>query len=104
MKDEFPAPLSQNGPQPLWDPARDYIRVVLRDMQVEARVGMHPWEMHPERPHRLIVNVELFAYATEAFFELPHELSEDHPELFDCLLSFYIADPRKWFSETENQR
>ena len=63
MKDEFSAPLSQNGPQPLWDPARDYIRVVLRDMQVEARVGMHPWEMHPERPHRLIVNVELFAYA-----------------------------------------
>jgi len=62
MKDEFPAPLATSGPQPLWDPARDYIRVVLRDMQVEARVGLHPWEKHPERPHRLVVNVELFAH------------------------------------------
>jgi len=41
--------------------------------------------------------IELFAYATEAFFELPHELSAEHPELFDCLLSFYVTDPRAWF-------
>lgn len=63
MKNEFPAPLSQNGPSSLWDPTRDYVRVILRDMQVEAHVGMHPWELHPERPQRLIVNVELFAHA-----------------------------------------
>jgi dihydroneopterin aldolase len=38
-----------------------YIRVMLRDIQVEARVGLHPWEQHPERPTRLIINVEMFA-------------------------------------------
>jgi dihydroneopterin aldolase len=45
----------------LWDPARSHLRVVLRDVVTEARVGLHPWEQHPERPTRLIVNVEMFA-------------------------------------------
>ena len=30
-------------------------------MEVEAHVGLHPWERHPERPTRLLVNVEMFA-------------------------------------------
>jgi len=38
-----------------------HIRVVLRDTVTEAQVGLHPWERHPERPTRLIVNVEMFA-------------------------------------------
>src|SRR5580700_3528126 len=38
-----------------------YIRVVLRDIETEAHVGLHPWERHPERPTRLVVNVEMFA-------------------------------------------
>ncbi len=47
----------------LWDTQRSYIRIVLRDVQTEARIGLHPWERHPERPTRLIVNVEMFAHA-----------------------------------------
>jgi dihydroneopterin aldolase len=39
----------------------NHIRVVLRDVVTEAQVGLHPWERHPERPTRLIVNVEMFA-------------------------------------------
>jgi dihydroneopterin aldolase len=38
-----------------------HIRVVLRDIETEAHVGLHPWERHAERPTRLIVNVEMFA-------------------------------------------
>ncbi len=41
--------------------AGNHIRVVLRDIVTEAHVGLHPWERHPERPTRLIVNVEMFA-------------------------------------------
>jgi dihydroneopterin aldolase len=37
------------------------VRVVLRDVQTEAQVGLHPWERHRERPSRLVVNVEMFA-------------------------------------------
>lgn len=38
-----------------------YIKVVLRDVQAEAHVGLCAWERHPEQPSRLIVNVEMFA-------------------------------------------
>lgn len=37
------------------------MRVVLRDVAVDVRIGLHAWERHPERPQRLIVNVEMFA-------------------------------------------
>jgi len=47
--------------QPTSLPSASYIRVVLRDIETEAHVGLHPWEQHPERPSRLIVNVEMFA-------------------------------------------
>ena len=49
-------------PTPLWDAASDYVRVVLREVEVEAQVGLHPWERHPERPSRLLVSVEMFAH------------------------------------------
>ena len=47
---EFPSMLSGS-----------YIKAVLRDVVTEARVGLHPWEQYPERPTRLVVNVEMFA-------------------------------------------
>ena len=55
-----PEPRPQSSP--LWDAGSDYIRVVLRDVEVEAHVGLHPWERHPERPSRLFVSVEMFAH------------------------------------------
>lgn len=39
---------------------------------------------------------ELFAYATELFYERPHDLADWHPELFACLEAFYKIDPRRW--------
>lgn len=44
-----------------WQTASDYVRVVLSDVEVLVRIGLHPWERHPEKPQRLIVNVEMFA-------------------------------------------
>src|SRR5471030_1075900 len=41
-----------------------HIRVILRDIVTEAHVGLHPWERHPQRPTRLVVNVEMFAPLT----------------------------------------
>ncbi len=46
----------------LWDANANYVRVVLKDVQAEAQIGLHPWERHPERPARLLVNVEMFAH------------------------------------------
>jgi dihydroneopterin aldolase len=47
--------------EPAWDPNRSHVRVLLRNVQTEAHVGLHPWERHPERATRLLVNVEMFA-------------------------------------------
>jgi Mlc titration factor MtfA (ptsG expression regulator) len=38
---------------------------------------------------------EFFAVSTETFFELPRELRELHPELFDVLREFYRQDPTR---------
>lgn len=39
---------------------------------------------------------EFFAVATEIFFEKPHRLKREHPELFDVLQQFYQQDPRQY--------
>jgi dihydroneopterin aldolase len=49
------------GGAAVWEAGRSHVRVVLRNIEVQASVGLHPWERHPERPSRLIVNVEMFA-------------------------------------------
>jgi dihydroneopterin aldolase len=64
-KDKPPRP-KRPEPSPLWDAAKGYMRVILRDVEVAVRVGLHPWEKYPERPTRLIVNVELFAHLPRA--------------------------------------
>ena len=58
----------------LWDAQRGYLRVVLRDVQTEAHIGLHPWERHAERPTRLIVNVEMFAHADGAQPDTPETI------------------------------
>src|SRR5262252_136676 len=60
------SPESHQQSSALWDAGSDYIRVVLRDVEVEAHVGLHPWERHPERPSRLLVTVEMFAHLGRA--------------------------------------
>jgi len=57
---EAGAPLS-GGMAGLWDVQRSHLRVIVRDLVVETRVGLHPWEQHPEKPTRLVVNIEMFA-------------------------------------------
>jgi 7,8-dihydroneopterin aldolase/epimerase/oxygenase len=54
------APLP-GGMAALWNPDRSHLRVIVRDLVVETGVGLHPWEQHPERPTRLVVNIEMFA-------------------------------------------
>jgi 7,8-dihydroneopterin aldolase/epimerase/oxygenase len=95
MKPANSLPLASLGPAPLWDAERDYARVILRDIYVEARVGLHPWERHPERPSRLTINIELFSHGTrqsefidydrihKAFKEWPNR---PHTELLETLV------------------
>jgi Mlc titration factor MtfA (ptsG expression regulator) len=39
---------------------------------------------------------EFFAVATESFFEIPGELKDDYPHLYEELKRFYQQDPASW--------
>lgn len=39
---------------------------------------------------------EFFAVATESFFEESEALADEHPELYEQLVSYYRVDPREW--------
>ncbi len=39
---------------------------------------------------------EFFAVVTEYFFERPHELEKQRPELYEVLRAFYLQDPARW--------
>lgn len=44
---------------------------------------------------------EFFAVATEAFYERPHALRQQAPELFEVLRDFYGLDPTVWFTDSD---
>lgn len=44
-------------------------------------------------PYGLEAPAEFFAVVTETFFEVPHELREQHPELYGLLKDYYRQDP-----------
>jgi 7,8-dihydroneopterin aldolase/epimerase/oxygenase len=44
-----------------WTAQSGYVRMMIRDLVTEVRLGLHPWERHPEKPQRIVVNVELYA-------------------------------------------
>lgn len=40
---------------------KGYVRMMIRDLVTEVRLGLHPWERHPEKPQRIVINVEMYA-------------------------------------------
>jgi len=88
----LPRSVDRNNWLDVFETEVDYLRTELR----AGRETLLP-------DHASDSTIELFAYATEAFFEIPHDLADYHPDLFTCLLSFYITDPRTWFSETNRR-
>lgn len=100
MKSALAPPFSASGPAALWDATQDYTRVILRDVSVDMRIGLHPWERHAERPSRLVVNVEMFAPGRtparfidydkihDLFKSWPHR---DHVDLLETLVEEVVA-------------
>ena len=46
---------------PHWSTDEGYVRMMIRDLVTEVRLGLHPWERHPEKPQRIVINVEMYA-------------------------------------------
>ncbi|HUH85537.1 MAG TPA: dihydroneopterin aldolase [Stellaceae bacterium] len=85
MKQRTGNPPAPGGFVAAWDGSRDYIRVMLQDLETEARVGVHAWEQHPERPTRLIVNVEMFAHTKDRLGASAPENIIDYDLIRDAL-------------------
>ena len=41
---------------PAWSAENGYVRMMIRDLVTEVRLGLHPWERHPEKPQRIVIN------------------------------------------------
>ena len=46
---------------PAWSAENGYVRMMIKDLVTEVRLGLHPWERHPEKPQRIVINVEMYA-------------------------------------------
>jgi 7,8-dihydroneopterin aldolase/epimerase/oxygenase len=57
MKKMPKSPLSSAA----WSTDKGYVRMMIRDLVTEVRLGLHPWERHPEKPQRIVINVEMYA-------------------------------------------
>jgi dihydroneopterin aldolase len=44
-----------------WSADDGYVRMIIRDLVTEVRLGLHPWERHAEKPQRIVVNVDMYA-------------------------------------------
>ncbi|MEM9282199.1 MAG: M90 family metallopeptidase [Verrucomicrobiota bacterium] len=75
-----------------------------------AKVFLHDYEELVEevergKGHRSVLDpygatnpAEFFAVASESFFEEPHLLQREHPDLYEQLKGYYGLDPVKWTS------
>jgi len=100
----------KNAPEPIpgagWNPERGYIRRTIQNIATEARVGLHAWERHPEKPQRLVINVDLYSddphphTGTEVSSVVDYDYLRDalrawparpHTELIETLVEEVIA-------------
>jgi MtfA peptidase len=83
-----------NGRPPLHTgmSAQDWSEAFSRAYAAFRRKPRH----HPSLdPYAAAAPEEFFAVACEAFFELPHELARDFPQVYGQLSAFFRQDPRK---------
>ncbi len=91
-------PLADHGAG-IWDASRNYMRIMLRDLVTEARLGLHPWEQHSERPTRLVINIDMFA-SIEGDLGAEHEAGIVDYDHIHAALRAWPARPHTRLIET----
>jgi MtfA peptidase len=71
---------------------RSWARVLSKEYEALGRAAEHEQETLID-PYGATDPAEFFAVVTEAFFEMPKALKEEHPELYEELRKFYHQDP-----------
>ena len=70
---------------------RSWARVLMKEYQALGRAAERGQETLID-PYGATEPAEFFAVVTEAFFEMPKALNEEHPELYAELKKFYRQD------------
>jgi Mlc titration factor MtfA (ptsG expression regulator) len=71
---------------------RSWARVLMKEYQALGRAAERGQETLIDQ-YGATEPAEFFAVVTEAFFEMPEALKEEHPELYEELKKFYHQDP-----------
>ena len=85
-------PLPQRGDYSEW------ARVFSREYEELVKATNDP-QSHPKPlldTYGATNPAEFFAVSTETFFEMPHDLKEEHPELFEQLAKYFGVNPTDW--------
>ncbi|MDA3926067.1 MAG: zinc-dependent peptidase [Kiritimatiellae bacterium] len=71
---------------------RDWGRILTKEYKkLQTDVSKHRKSVI--RPYGATAPAEFFAVVTEIFFEKPHQLKEDHPELYEEFKAYYHQNP-----------
>ena len=68
---------------------RDHQRVLLEDVDLKVRCGLHAWEQHPERPNRLLISVDLYS---QTAFDPKTQQYMDYDRVYQHLMSYEQSD------------
>ncbi len=72
--------------------ARREYQKLFRDWQAGVPLVLDPYGLKDQS--------EFFAVSVEAFYCLPHEMSAQHPQLYELLQVLFQIDPRQWFQQS----
>lgn len=62
-----------------------HIKIILEDMQVNVRIGLHPHEQENGRSQAILVNVELFANSNNYLHDATHQSIINYDYIHDAI-------------------
>jgi Mlc titration factor MtfA (ptsG expression regulator) len=93
---EFAHHLDHAVDRSLSEPAPGGWQALLRREYAALRAAVHAGEATLIDPYAAEAPAEFLAVSTEVFFELPLELRQRHPALYQALARLYALDPAGW--------
>lgn len=69
-------------------PEGSFVRIMLQDMEVDVRIGLHPHEQENGRRQKVLVNIELFAALGDYLRDPDRESIIDYDHIYNAVKSW----------------
>ena len=76
-----------------------HVKIILEEMQIDVRIGLHPHEQENGRSQRILINVELFAALGDYLKDVTRESIIDYDHIYDAIRE-WAERPHTLFIET----